>query len=97
MEIDCINLILMSKKLYKIKYYINVDVFGTIGLTRWDQSETTLTAGTSSSFVDHSGIDGIYGIGVTAQKNALSFSLEYQDYDMYYDAKSIGASISYKF
>ena len=62
-----------------------------------DQSETTLTAGTSSSFVDHSGIDGIYGIGVTAQKNALSFSLEYQDYDMYYDAKAIGASISYKF
>ena len=26
MEIYCINLILMSKKLYKIKYYINVDV-----------------------------------------------------------------------
>ena len=26
MEICCINLNLMSKKLYKIKYYINVDV-----------------------------------------------------------------------
>ena len=26
MEIYCINLNLMSKKLYKIKYYINVDV-----------------------------------------------------------------------
>ena len=76
---------------------LNVDVFGIIGLTRWEQSETTLTAGSSSSFVDNSGTDGVYGIGITAQKNALNFSLEYQDYDMYYDAKAIGASISYKF
>ena len=76
---------------------LNVNVFGTIGFTQWDQSETTLVAGTSTSVYDYSGHDPFYGIGVTAQKNALSFSLEYQDYDMYYDAKSIGASISYKF
>jgi hypothetical protein len=76
---------------------IDVDVFGTIGVTRWDQSETTLTAGSSTSAYDYSGYDGLIGIGVTAQKDALTFTLEYQDYDMYYDAKAIGASISYKF
>ena len=76
---------------------IDVDVFGTIGVTRWDQSETTLTAGSSTSVKNYSGHDPFYGIGVTAQKDALTFTLEYQDYDMYYDAKAIGASISYKF
>ena len=76
---------------------IDVDVFGTIGVTRWDQSETTLAAGSSTSAYDYSGYDGLIGIGVTAQKDALTFTLEYQDYDMYYDAKAIGASISYKF
>ncbi len=76
---------------------LNVNIFGTIGVTQWDQSETTLTAGSSNSADDYSGYDSVYGIGVTAQKNTLSFSLEYQDYDMYYDAKSIEASISYKF
>jgi len=76
---------------------LDVDVFGTIGVTRWDQSETTLTAGTATSAYDYSGYDGLIGIGVTAQKDALTFTLEYQDYDMYYDAKAIGASISYKF
>ena len=76
---------------------IDVDVFGTIGVTRWDQSETTLIAGSSTSAYDYSGYDGLIGIGVTAQKDALTFTLEYQDYDMYYDAKAIGASISYKF
>ena len=76
---------------------LNVNIFGTIGLTRWDQSETTLTTGSSTSVVDYSGVDGVYGIGVAAQKKGLKFSLEYQDYDMYYDAKSIEASISYRF
>jgi len=76
---------------------LDVSVFGTIGFTQWDQSETTLTVATSTAMNNYSGHDPFYGIGVTAQKNALSFSLEYQDYDMYYDAKSIGASISYKF
>ena len=76
---------------------LNVDIFGIVGLTQWDQSETTLTAGSATTVYDYSGHDRVYGIGVTAQKNALNFSLEYKDYDMYYDAKAIGASISYKF
>lgn len=76
---------------------LDVSAFGTIGFTQWDQSETTLTTGTSTSMVNYSGHDPFYGIGVTAQTNALSFSMEYQDYDMYYDATAIVASISYKF
>ena len=76
---------------------LDVSVFGTIGVTQWDQSETTLTAGTSTSMVNYSGHDPFYGIGVTAQQNALSFSFEFEEHDMYYDAKAIGTSISYKF
>ena len=76
---------------------LDVSVFGTIGFTQWDQSETTLTVSSSTSVYDYSGHDPFYGIGVTAQQNDLSFSLEYQDYDMYYDAKSITGAISYKF
>jgi hypothetical protein len=78
---------------------LDVDIFGTIGFTRWDQSETTLTAGSSTSTADYSGHGGVYGIGLEliAPKNGINLSLEYQEYEMYYDAKAIGASISYKF
>ena len=76
---------------------LDVSVFGTIGVTQWDQSETTVTVATSTAMDDYSGHDPFYGIGVTAQQNALSFSFEYQEYEMYYDAKAIVASISYKF
>ena len=76
---------------------LDVSVFGTIGFTQWDQSETTLTAGSSTSAYNYSGHDPFYGIGVSAQQNGLDFSMEYQEYDMYYDAKAIVASISYKF
>ena len=68
-----------------------------MGLTQWDQSETTLTAGSSTSAYDYSGHDPYFGIGVTVKNNDLNFSLEYQDYDMYYDAKASTIGISYKF
>ena len=76
---------------------LDVSVFGTIGFTQWDQSEITLVSGTSSTMHNYSGHDPFYGIGVSAQQNGLDFSMEYQEYDMYYDAKAIVASISYKF
>ena len=76
---------------------LDVTVFGTAGLTQWDQSETTLTAGSSTSVKDYSGHDPYFGIGVTVKNNDLNFSLEYQDYDMYYDAKALTIGISYKF
>ena len=76
---------------------LDVSVFGTIGLTQWDQSESLLTVDVSESLYNYSGHDPFYGIGVTAQQNALDFSFEYQEYEMYYDAKAIVASISYKF
>ena len=76
---------------------LNVNAFGSIGFTRWDQSETTLTAGSSTSVADYSGNDAFYGIGIAAQLNALGFSFEFQEYEMYYDAKSLTASLNYKF
>ena len=76
---------------------LDVSIFGTIGVTQWDQSETTLTVATTTVMHNYSGHDPFYGIGVTAQQNALGFSFEYQEYEMYYDAKAIVASISYKF
>jgi len=78
---------------------LDVKIFGTIGFTQWDQSETTLTSGTSTAVSDYSGHGGVYGIGLEliAPKNGINLSLEYQEYEMYYDAKAIGASISYKF
>jgi len=76
---------------------LDVTVFGTAGLTQWDQSETTLTAGSSTSVKDYSGHDPYFGIGVTVKNNDLNFSLEYQDYDMYYAAKALTIGISYKF
>mgnify|MGYP001188101838 CR=1 FL=1 len=82
---------------FTINNDLEVGISGQIGITGWDQSETHLTAGSDTSVYDYSGYDGFYGIGVTAQTKALSFSLEYHDYDMFYDAKAVGLSISYKF
>ena len=76
---------------------LDVDLFGAVGINKWDQSETTLTAGSSTSMVDYSGSNPFYGIGVTAQTDILNFSIEYENYNMYYDAESITAAIYYKF
>ena len=78
---------------------LDVNIFGTIGYARWDQSETTLTIGSAINVADYSGHGEVYGIGLEliAPKNGINLSLEYQEYEMYYDAKAIGASISYKF
>jgi len=76
---------------------LGINIFVLFGLNKWNQSETTLTAGTSSSANDYAGTSEMYGMGATVHKNALSFSLEFQDYDMYYAAESLGGSISYKF
>ena len=76
---------------------LGINIFVLFGLNKWDQSETTLTAGTSTSANDYTGTSDMYGMGATVHKNALSFSLEFQDYDMYYAAESLGGSISYKF
>ena len=75
----------------------SLNMYLLFGLNAWDQSETTLTVGTSTSASDYSGASKMYGMGGTIQKNNLNFSFEYQDFDMYYHAKSFGASLSYKF
>ena len=74
-----------------------INIFVILGATRWDQSETTKTAGVSTVMNDYNGISKTHGVGASVQKNDLNFSFEYQIYEMYYDAESLGASISYKF
>ena len=74
-----------------------INIFVILGATRWDQSETTKTAGVSTLMNDYNGISKTHGVGAAVQKNDLNFSFEYQIYEMYYDAESLGASISYKF
>ena len=74
-----------------------INIFVILGATRWDQSETTKTTGVSTLMNDYNGISKTHGVGASVQKNDLNFSFEYQIYEMYYDAESLGASISYKF
>jgi len=74
------------------------EIIPMIGIHRWDQSETTVTIGTSSSAVDYSGTDIIYGIGLkaTPQTN-FTVSLNYAEYPMYYDASAMELNLEYKF
>lgn len=68
-----------------------------LGYHRWDQSENTVTKGVSSTVVDHTGIDPYYGLGISTNYNNFDFDISYLEHDMFYDAKSLGASLSYKF
>ncbi len=68
-----------------------------VGYHRWDQSEATVTAGSSTSVVDHTGMDPYYGIGISTSYDNFDLSVSYLDHDMFYDAKSLGASLNYKF
>ena len=80
----------------------SVNVFGSVGLNRWDQSETTLVltgaggAGSTTVF-NYGGYDPFYGAGATVSYKDLNFSIKYDEYDMYYDAEAVRASLSYNF
>lgn len=74
------------------------EIIPMIGIHRWDQSETTVTIGTSSSAVDYSGTDIIYGIGLkSTPQNNFTVSLNYAEYPMYYDASAMELNLEYKF
>ena len=67
------------------------------GYHRWDQSETTVVAGSSTTVVDLTGHDPYFGLGIFTTNDNLSFSLSYLQHDMFYNAKSLGASVNYIF
>ena len=72
---------------------INLD----FGFHRWDQSESTTTRAVSTSTEDYSGINHYYGLGISGGYNNFNIDFAFLYHDMFYDAESLGASLSYKF
>ena len=74
-------------------------VTADLGIHRWYQSEVYkfVGSGGTTTFSDYEDWDMFYGIGGGIKKGDFEVSVNYKEYDMYYDAKIIGASISYKF
>jgi len=74
------------------------EIIPMIGIHRWDQSETTVIAGVSTTAVDYSGTDLIYGIGIKAKPQSnFTVSLNYAEYPMHYDASAMELNLEYKF
>jgi hypothetical protein len=72
-------------------------VSASLGFNKWDQSEETSRPGSRDNSHFYNGIDRYHGLGVGINQENFTFSLEYQDHDMYYDAKSASASLKYNF
>lgn len=72
-------------------------VTASLGFNKWDQSEETSRPGSRDNSHYYNGIDRYHGLGVGINQENFTFSIEYQDHDMYYDAKSASASLKYNF
>jgi hypothetical protein len=75
--------------------FVNAD----LGIHRWFQSEVWKYVGSGGSTVMYSYADwdAFYGIGAGIKKGDFEVSVNFKDYDMYYDAEIIGASLKYNF
>jgi len=74
--------------------FINAD----LGIHRWYQSEQYRFLGTgTTTFFDYEDWDTFYGVGAGIKKGDFEVSVNFKDYDMYYDAEIIGASLKYNF
>ena len=75
--------------------FVNAD----LGIHRWFQSEVYKFVGSGASTVMYSYADWdtFYGVGAGIKKGDFEVSVNYKDYDMYYDAEIIGASLKYNF
>ena len=74
-------------------------VTADLGIHRWFQSEVYryVGSGGTTTMYSYSGWDNFYGIGAGTKKGDFEISVNYKEYDMYYDAKIIGASLKYIF
>ena len=72
-------------------------VSANLGLNRWNQSEHEVIPGTNIAGTNYDGIDTYMGFGIGLNKGNLNLGLDYLEHDMYYDAKSISASLKYNF
>jgi len=84
----------------KPKFDLGNGIFATadLGLHRWTQTESTRIIGAAGGGkYNYSGVDTFYGVGAGLKKDNFEVSVNYKDYDMYYDAEIIGASLKYNF
>ena len=72
-------------------------VSANLGLNRWNQSEHDVIPGTNNAGTNYDGIDTYMGFGFSLNQGNLNLGLDYLEHDMYYDAKSISASLKYNF
>jgi hypothetical protein len=72
-------------------------VSANLGFNKWDQSEEDSVPGDRNSSFYYDGIDTYHGFGIGFNQENFTVSIEYQDHDMYYDAKSTSASLKYNF
>ena len=82
------------------KYFIpknGVFLSATLGIHKWDQSETDFIPGNNFNTTDYSGIDNFYSLGFGMDQNNLSFGIERSKHDMYYDATSKSFYARYNF
>jgi hypothetical protein len=76
----------------------NIEIVPMIGMHKWDQSEMTSVAGVGAAALNYSGTDLIYGVGMNLKTDGnLSFSINYAEYPMYYDASAVDLTVAYKF
>lgn len=75
--------------------FVNAD----LGIHRWFQSEVYkfVASGGTTTMYSYAGWNKFYGIGAGIKKGDFEVSVNYKDYDMYYDAEIIGASLKYSF
>ena len=59
--------------------------------------ETEGASGASPTQNTYDGIDTYYGFGLGFNSDNLTLGLEYLEHDMYYDAKTMSASLKYNF
>ena len=74
-----------------------ISLNGNFGFNRWNQMETEAYVGTTASSTSYDGIDIYYGLGLSINRDNLTLGIDYLEHDMYYDAKSISASLKYNF
>ena len=75
-----------------------VNINATIGYADYLQSEQTVVAGSSNTMFEYQDKDLFYGVGLGAKiGNNLNVSFNYKKYEMYYDAETLSASVSYSF
>ena len=94
-EIESYSTSLGLKPSFDVSNGINLNA--NFGFTRWNQMETEGASGASPTQNTYDGIDTYYGFGLGFNSDNLTLGLEYLEHDMYYDAKTMSASLKYNF